>query len=445
MILEYSDTNGGTQDVTGGPQQLWEDVEDKAAKSVRHNDYSYRSLKSAKAKVKKDDPLGKLDPQQSGSSLGIDRLAQPATLVSGDMPVHRDKRGVLKDGNGHSEIRKDNTALPEPDKGTYNGKVEVHHLELGDGVNAAKEDFARVELAMGRRWISGAPAKKGILESRTTPASNGDQNRQPEPAESGRRATPPQAPSLSTVAPATPAQQTERNVFTSPQTEEIHREKIPTSVKSISSSPSPTVGSPSTEVTTVRDMVLEAVRIIHGFSQHQQGVPKAVHSRILQTLRADGKELSSLPNLGEWSDGSMWMRVLEAGLSETQRVTIFNMLEYMGAWEWYDGQVKLAQVTIHTKRNKLVDRRGALIHVLDRMQGRQTRTEQPGKWVRGVGRLTMGEDCSRSSNSTDVSIAERNRQLQRKRINTQLSRGHKLSTKLVKELGLGILFSPNIW
>ena len=61
MILEYSDTNGGTQDVTGGPQQLWEDVEDKAAKSVRHKGYSYRSLKSAKAKVKKDDPLGKLD------------------------------------------------------------------------------------------------------------------------------------------------------------------------------------------------------------------------------------------------------------------------------------------------------------------------------------------------------------------------------------------------
>ena len=46
---------------------------------------------------------------------------------------------------------------------------------------------------------------------------------------------------------------------------------------------------------------------------------------------ADDKELLSLSNLGEWSDGSMWMYVLEAGLSETQRVTIFNMLEYMGA------------------------------------------------------------------------------------------------------------------
>jgi hypothetical protein len=64
--------------------------------------------------------------------------------------------------------------LPELDKGIYNSKVKVHYLKLGDGVNAAKEDFARVELAMGCRWISGAPAKKGILESRTTLVLNRD-------------------------------------------------------------------------------------------------------------------------------------------------------------------------------------------------------------------------------------------------------------------------------
>jgi hypothetical protein len=32
----------------------------------------------------------------------------------------------------------------------------------------------------------------------------------------------------------------------------------------------------------------------------------------------------------------MWMQVLEAGESGKQKVTIFNILEYMGAWEWYD-------------------------------------------------------------------------------------------------------------
>ena len=48
--------------------------------------------------------------------------------------------------------------------------------------------------------------------------------------------------------------------------EEIHREKILILVKSISLSPSPTVGSPSTKVTTVRDIVLKAVQIIYRFS-----------------------------------------------------------------------------------------------------------------------------------------------------------------------------------
>ena len=141
------------------------------------------------------------------------------------------------------------------------------------------------------------------------------------------------------------------------------------------------------------------------------------------------------------------MRVLEAGDSENQKVTIFNILEYMGAWEWYNGQVKLSQATVRIKKNKPVDRRGAAIHIINIMQGLHTRTEQPGKWINGVGRVALekeGNESGISPESCDASIAERARQLQRKRINVQLSRGHKLSTKLVKELDLGILFSPKI-
>jgi hypothetical protein len=84
----------------------------------------------------------------------------------------------------------------------------------------------------------------------------------------------------------------------------------------------------------------------------------------------------SVSNLNEWLDGFMWMRVLEAGGFRNQKVTILNMLEYMGAWEWYDRQVKLSQATVRTKKNKSVNRRGAIIHVLNRMQ---TKTEKPGK------------------------------------------------------------------
>ena len=65
------------------------------------------------------------------------------------MPVYWNKHRVLKNGNKHSEIRKDATALLALDKGIYNGKVEVHYFKLGNSVNATKEDFTRIELAMG--------------------------------------------------------------------------------------------------------------------------------------------------------------------------------------------------------------------------------------------------------------------------------------------------------
>jgi hypothetical protein len=83
----------------------------------------------------------------------------------------------------------------------------------------------------------------------------------------------------------------------SPQTEEIHRGKIPRSLESIRSS--------SIEVTSLMDLILEVVRVIHGFSKYYHGVPREVHSRILQTLREDHKEILSMPNSNKWSDGSM--------------------------------------------------------------------------------------------------------------------------------------------
>ncbi len=86
------------------------------------------------------------------------------------------------------------------------------------------------------------------------------------------------------AAPATPTKQVD-DAVPSPRTEEIHREKIPTSLESVSSSPTSTISSPSTELTSLRDMTLEAARIMHGFSKYQKGFPKEVHSMILQTLR----------------------------------------------------------------------------------------------------------------------------------------------------------------
>lgn len=134
----------------------------------------------------------------------------------------------------------------------------------------------------------------------------------------------------------------------------------------------------------------------------------------------------------------MWMDILERGAVEGQKVTILNMLEYMGVWEWYDSQVRSLQESgrIFTKKGKPAGRKVGATHVLNKMQS--------GKWIKGLGRLTL-EDGDRETGAASDTITERNRRLRRERIKTQLSRGRKLSTKLVKELGFGILFSPKIW
>lgn len=346
---------------------------------------------------------------------------------------------VLGDHDAAGEVRQSATKSPEPGKGVQGGEAEPHTSE---DVQIAKEDSARAEMATDRQMVGGTFVKKVTPEARNPGASNegGDQT---DPV--GTHATRPQESPIETAAPITPAQQVDKNGFISPKTKEVHREKIPTSIGSISSSPSLPMTSNLTKVTTKRDMIVEAARVIYGFSKYQHGVPKAVYTRILQTMRVSHKEPSNPPNLGEWSDGSTWMKVLEAGWFQNQKITILNMLEYIGAWEWYDAQVKLTQSTIRTKKNKPVDRRGAAIHVLDGMQGLPTMNDQYGKCIRNVGRITFGEERNESCDLADDSITEKNTQLMRRRINMQLSRGNKLSTKLVKELGLGILFSPNIW
>jgi hypothetical protein len=66
-----------------------------------------------------------------------------------------------------------------------------------------------------------------------------------------------------------------------------------------------------------------------------------VYSRILLTLQTD-QEAIGTGSWSDWSDGAMWIRLLEAGESRNRRTTILNMLEYMGVWDWYDRQIKIA-------------------------------------------------------------------------------------------------------
>lgn len=304
----------------------------------------------------------------------------------------------------------------------------------------APADRAKVEIVVDS-------AGTGNFETtETTSAPNMTKNQQPTVLHLVSE-TAPIAPAPTNASPARSMKRL-RAVPSSPQTEEIHRAKIPTALESISSSHGSTTDPSSPEAAPLTDLIVEAVRIIHQFSKYPHAVPREVHPRILQTLRNDNQEAIVTSNLNQWSDGSMWMQVLEMGSTQNQRVTILNMLEYIGAWEWYDKQIELSQMTIRTKKNKAADRRGAAIHVLNKMQSMPLGSGPRGRWISGVGRVALtreGEVGVPQPDNDDHGIAERHRQAQRKRISMQLSRGQKLRTKLVKELGLGILFSPKIW
>lgn len=136
-------------------------------------------------------------------------------------------------------------------------------------------------------------------------------------------------------------------------------------VQSISSLPSEseeplksiTLSSQSTPKPLCREadsmsLTLQTAGTIHRLSRHLDGAPRDLHIRILQSFQGDHPEAIAAAASNQWSDGSTWMLVLEMGTSQQNNVTILNMLEYMGAWEWYDSQVSLAQATILTKKKK---------------------------------------------------------------------------------------------
>ena len=72
--------------------------------------------------------------------------------------------------------------------------------------------------------------------------------------------------------------------------------------------------------------------------------------------------------------------------------------------------------------------------------------QQSGKYIKSLGILILeNRDTTIGSLSdTQDTLAEQNKKLQKKHFIIQLSRGQTLSNKLVKKLGLDILFDKNI-
>jgi hypothetical protein len=86
-----------------------------------------------------------------------------------------------------------------------------------------------------------------------------------------------------------------------------------------------------------------------------------------------------------------------------------------------------------------VERRGAAIHVLNELHEKM-------KSIKGVGKLALKEGvCLIFLLRTATPLPNTFKGKKRKHLHVLLNRGSASKERLVKELGLGILFSPQIW
>jgi len=147
--------------------------------------------------------------------------------------------------------------------------------------------------------------------------------------------------------------------------------------------------SPPGEVPTLINMVANAVHIIYEMSRRQE-VPTEVHSRILSTLRPSlGGTTPTTAVAGRpgsmwvasssttWS-ASMWIKMLEAGHARSKETTILNMIEWIGASEWYDAELEQAEKAPPLTKRKTPRRRVATV-VLDKYLREVRDDREPGR------------------------------------------------------------------
>lgn len=164
-ILEYGYTNEDGDDIRD------KSVKHAKRKTILRKDLSYKPPKSAKVKTKKGKNLGKLDPQQTRSSLDrtdyqVSSGAYNTSVDAGNCQV------VPRNHDAGGEVRQ--SATPEPGKGVQGGEAEPY---TNEGVQITKEDSSRVEMATDRQGVGGTFVKEVTPEARNPGALNegGDQ------------------------------------------------------------------------------------------------------------------------------------------------------------------------------------------------------------------------------------------------------------------------------
>jgi hypothetical protein len=131
--------------------------------------------------------------------------------------------------------------------------------------------------------------------------------------------------------------------------------------------------------------------------------------------------------------------MLEAGHARSKETTILNMIEWMGASEWYDAELEQAEKAPPPTKRGTPRKRLATV-VLDRYlkEAPDTMgTESPGKLA-----SKDNENCPSSPDSTG--IQRKILDTRRKKLNNLFHRGRTLR-KLVQMTRLGILFDADIW
>lgn len=198
-------------------------------------------------------------------------------------------------------------------------------------------------------------------------------------------------------------------------------------------------------LTSTWNMILAATDTLYAFEQHPPDLSDTVHQAILQTLRENLQGHDSPSPKGESSTGTTWTDVIERGWATRQKVSILNMVEWMGSAACFDQQVRMMQDAPGDGGRKSGAKTAAtrlLNELFDSpmVPGRHA-DAVPGTGAVSRRRTSNFDTTENMASRSPVKIKHQNRRY----VTMQLCRGRRLWNTILIKLNLNILLSPDIW
>ncbi|KAL4900382.1 hypothetical protein BDW74DRAFT_161859 [Aspergillus multicolor] len=154
----------------------------------------------------------------------------------------------------------------------------------------------------------------------------------------------------------------------------------------------------------------EAITIIREFSEPFHEPPEHLHIELVRSIR-NGAEMQQ-------PEDRTWKHILKSSLFKDQKRQVLTLIEYMGATDWFDKQVTITQHSETTQKGDFIARKTAAGRVLNDLWKKHS--THSGNVIR------------------DMQAKER------RRIWSHLHRVRVLRNEIVEQLGIGVLFLPNI-